>query len=132
LPNGKVTKRTLAFDSKKYVYTFTTGKVGTYRIKINYSYEEQSYNAETSFEIPYLSEYNAFATFDKFKVYEFMRGNGEVLVDEIPSMEYEKDKITTYKVSYVIPLLIAAVSIFVVDVFIRKLRVKKKAHKKSK
>jgi Mg-chelatase subunit ChlD len=132
LPNGKVTKRTLAFDSKKYVYTFTTGKVGTYRIKINYSYEDQSYNAEASFEIPYLSEYNAFATFDKFKVYEFMRGNGEVLVDEIPSMEYEKDKITTYKVSYVIPLLIAAVSIFVVDVFIRKLRVKKKAHKKSK
>ncbi len=132
LPNGKVTKRTLAFDSKKYVYTFTTGKVGSYRIKINYSYEDQSYNAEASFEIPYLSEYNAFATFDKFKVYEFMRGNGEVLVDEIPSMEYEKDKITTYKVSYVIPLLIAAVSIFVVDVFIRKLRVKKKAHKKSK
>ena len=132
LPNGKVTKRTLNFDSKKYVYTFTTGKVGTYRIKINYSYEEQSYNAETSFEIPYLSEYNAFATFDKFKVYEFMRGNGDVFVDDIPSMEYEKDKITTYKVSYVIPLLIAAVSIFVVDVFIRKLRVKKKAQKKSK
>ena len=130
LPNGKTTKRTLTFDAKKYSYSFTTGKTGVYTIDISYKYDETSFEASERFEIPYLSEYDAFTTFDKFEVYEFMRGKGEVLVDEIPNMENDKSKVTTYKVSFVIPLLIGAISLFVIDVFVRKLRVKKKAKKK--
>ncbi len=132
LPTGKKMTRKLTFDSKKYSYSFTTGKVGTYVIEINYKYDESSFTTFTSFEIPYMPEYDAFTTFDKFEVYEFMRGNGEVLVDEIPSLQLDKNKITTYKVSFVIPLLIGAISLFVIDVFIRKLRVKKKVKKGEK
>ncbi|MBR2025312.1 MAG: VWA domain-containing protein, partial [Clostridia bacterium] len=127
LPNGKTTKKQLIFDAKKYSYTFSTGKVGTYKISVTYEYEDYSFVANDSFEIPYMTEYNAFATFDKFEVYEFMRGKGEVLVDKIPNMENDKNEITTYRVSYVIPLLASAVVLFVIDVFVRKLRVKNKA-----
>ena len=129
LPNGKTTKKALAFDAKKYTYSFATGKVGTYKISITYEYEDYNFVANDYFEIPYLTEYNAFATFDKFEVYEFMRGNGEVLVDEIPNMENDKNEITTYRVSFVIPLLTAAVILFVIDVFVRKLKIKRKAVK---
>ena len=132
LPTGKRLTRNLVFDSKKYSYSFTTGKVGTYSIEIKYEYDNSKFTTKEEFEIPYLSEYDAFTTFDKFEVYEFMRGNGEVLVNEIPSLENDKNKVTTYKVSFVIPLLIGAISLFVIDVFIRKLRVKKKVRKGDK
>ena len=58
-----------------------------------------------------------------------MRGNGEVLVDQIPNMENDKNEVTTYRVSFVIPLLSAAVILFVIDVFVRKLKIKRKAVK---
>ena len=126
LPNGKTTKKSLAFDAKKYTYSFTTGKTGIYKISITYEYDDFKFEANESFEIPYLTEYDAFATFDKFEVYEFMRGKGEVLVDQIPNMENDKNEVTKYRVSFVIPLLTSAVILFVIDVFIRKLRIKKK------
>ena len=128
-PNGKTVTRELAFDSKKYYHSFTTGKIGTYTVQILYEYDDKSYTTFTSFDIPYLPEYNAFAVFDKFEVYEFMRGKGEVLVGEIPSLELDKNKITTYRLSFVIPLLIGAAALFVIDVFIRKLRIKRTARK---
>ena len=131
-PNGRRITRTLVFDSKKYYYNFATEKVGTYTIDITYKYDTVKYTTQETFEIPYLTEYNAFASFDKFNVYAFMRGYGDVLVDEIPSLEHDKNEVTTYKLSYAIPLLISAVSLFVIDVFIRKLRVKKKGVSKKK
>jgi uncharacterized membrane protein len=129
-PNGRVTKRTLAFDSKKYFYSFTLNKIGTYMIDITYSYDETEFSTSTSFNIPYTMEYNEFATFDKFNVYAFMRGNGEITVDKIPSLENDVDKITTYKQTYANLLLAIATGLFVLDVFVRKLRVKRKGAKR--
>ena len=125
-PNGKTATKTLTFDSTKYFYTLTTDSTGTYTVDVTYSYEGHTYTASTSFEVPYLPEYNAFATFDKFNIYRFMRGNGSTMVGEIPSLENDKNEVTTYKLSYVIPLLIAAVALFVIDILIRKLRFRKK------
>ncbi len=129
-PNGRVTKRTLTFDKKKYFYSFTLNQIGTYSIDITYSYEDAEFKTSTGFNIPYTMEYNEFATFDKFNVYAFMRGNGEITVDEIPSLENDAEKITTYKQSYSIILLAIAVALFVIDVFVRKLRVKRRAVRK--
>ena len=123
--------RTLAFDSTKYSYSMQTPDAGTYRIDISYSYEGAEFETSVIFEIPYLPEYNSFATFDRFKVYEFMRDNGSVTVNEVPSLENDKSEITTYKVSFVIPLLISAVVIFVIDVLIRKLKFRKKGKAKA-
>jgi hypothetical protein len=129
-PNGRVTKRTLSFDKQKYYYSFTLNQIGSYTIDITYIYDESEFKTSTSFNIPYTKEYNEFATFDKFNVYAFMRGKGEILVDEIPSLENDQSKITTYKQSYAIPLLLSAAALFVIDVFVRKLRVKRKGVKR--
>ncbi len=132
-PNGRSIKRELAFDSQKYFYSIETEMTGLYRFDITYQYDESTYTASTSFYLPYLPEYNAFAVFDKFSVYEFMRGNGSVNVDEIPDLTLDKNELTTYQKSYAIPLLIAAIVLFVIDVLVRKLRIgkRKKAQKRN-
>ena len=126
LPNGKTISKTLDFDSRKYSYTFDTGKVGTYTVKVTYSYDDKVFSSTESFEIPYLPEYDAFAGFSKANIYEFMRGNGSIVEDGIPNLENEKSEITTYNMSYRIPLLIAAIALFLLDVLIRKIKLSKK------
>ncbi len=128
-PLGRTVTRTLAFDSSKYFYTLDIDNVGSWRIELTYSYDERVYTESFTFDVPYLPEYNAFATFDKFTVYEFMRGKGSVTEDGIPSLENDKSEITTYKQSFIIPLLIAAVALFVIDILIRKLKISKKQPK---
>ena len=131
-PNGRTVTRNLTFDANKFVYAMTTNMVGTYWIEATYKYDDRTYVTAVSFDIPYLPEYDAFATFDRFTLYEFMRDNGTVSVDSIPDMSNNPDEITTYKVSYVIPLLIIAIVLFIIDVFVRKLNIKKKAIKQRK
>lgn len=125
-PNGRNIKRTLTFDSTKYFYTLATEEVGTYRIDVTYSYDDHEYTTDLTFDIPYMPEYDAFASFDKFHVYEFMRSYGTISVDAIPNLEHNEHEITTYKQSFSIPLFIAAVALFVADIFVRKLRAKRK------
>ena len=126
-PDGRSSSKTLTFDSSKYFYTFATLQKGVYTVTVTYAYEGHSYTDTLSFELAYLPEYNAFASFDKYNVYRFMRGYGATVAGEIPSLENDKNEVTTYKVSYAIPMLIAAIAVFVIDILIRKLRFRKKA-----
>lgn len=130
-PNGRTITRELTFDSKKYFYTLELTGTGTYTIEITYEYDDKKYVTVETFDIPYLSEYNAFVGCDTAVVYKFMRGKGSICEGEIPNLENDKNEITTYQVSYKIPLLIAAVSVFVVDILIRKLTFKKKSAKRK-
>lgn len=122
MPNGRTTKKELAFDSEKFFYTFDTGVVGTYSLSITYQYDDKTYTAESYFTIPYLPEYNAFTNFDSAKIYDFMRGNGSICINELPDLTNDESEVATYKVHYRIPLLIAAVVLFVLDVAIRKFK----------
>ena len=125
-PDARTVTRNLTFDSAKYLYSFDTPLVGTYRMDITYSAADKSYNASETFSISYLSEYDAFAPFDKFSIYDFLRGNGTLNENAIPSLALDEDEITYYKESFVIPLLAAMIVLFAADVFLRKLRVSKK------
>ena len=131
-PNGKVLTRELTFDSQKYFYTFDSSAKGIYRIDISYNYGDESYSSTVIFEVPYTAEYDAFANFDKSVVYEFMRGNGGIYEGEIPDLSLKSEEISTYKMSFAIPLLIAAACLFITDVVVRKLRLKKKGPKVNK
>ncbi len=125
-PGRSTIRRELLFDSQKYFYEWATPTAGTYRIDVTYTYEGHTYKTTSVFEIPYLPEYNAFAPCDRYHVYEFIRNNGRITVGEVPSLEHDKTELTTYKMSYTIPLLIAAIVLFVIDILIRKLRLSKK------
>ncbi len=130
MPNGRTSTRTLTFDSKKYSYTFDTKQAGTYTIEVTYSYDEEVFTSYTAFEIPYTTEYDEFANFDKVNLLAFMRDNGKIYTfDQVVNLESDANYISTYKQSFAIPLLIAAASLFVIDVFVRKLRIKRRGRK---
>ncbi len=133
LPDGRVLRRDMTFDSPRFFYSFDTGLTGTYIIETTYTYKgaPQSYTEVTSFDIAHLPEYDAFASFDKYSIYEFMRGNGTVTSDGIPDLSHNKNEITTYKQSYVIPLLIIAICLFVLDILVRKIRIRKRRKMKK-
>ena len=129
-PSGRVQTVELAFDSQKYFMSFDTLDKGAYSVDIVYSYDDyvgdNAFVASVDFDVSYLSEYNAFTSFDKTKVYSFMHGNGQITEGEIPSLENDESEISTYKVKYTIPLLIICVVLFVADIIVRKLRINKK------
>ncbi len=131
-PNGRTITRDLAFDSTKYSYTLELTGTGTYTIEITYKYEDKTYVKVETFDIPYLSEYNAFVSCDTSVVYKFMRGEGGIYEGKIPDLKNDKSEISTYQESYKIPLLIAAICVFVADILVRKLTFKKKGTKKVK
>jgi len=123
-PSGLATNRALSFDSRKYYYTFPTSEVGSYKLEVTYAYDDKSFTARSYFDISYLPEYNAFAAFDKTAIYQFMKGNGTISEDGIPSLENDEGDIATYKVSYTVPLLIAAAVLFLVDIATRTIKLK--------
>ena len=72
--------------------------------------------------MPYYPEYNAFTVFDISSVHDFMRNRGNVYTDGNVDLELDMNTVATYEYSLRIPLLVAAVALFVIDVFIRKTR----------
>lgn len=126
LPNGRKLTRELPFDAQKYFYELELVGVGTYTIEITYKYDDKQYDLTKSFYVPYLAEYDAFTGCDTSIVNKFMRGNGEIYDGEIPDLENDKSEISTYQVNFKVPLLIAAVSVFVADIVIRKFSFGKK------
>ncbi len=126
LPDGRKITRALSFDSQKYFYTLETIGEGVYTIDITYKYDDKTFKVSESFNIAYLAEYNEFVGCDTSKIYEFMRGKGTINEGSIPDLENDKKEVSTYQESYEIPLLIAAIVVFVVDILIRKLALGKK------
>ncbi len=121
-PSGKVTEKNLTFDLNRYFTTFKTAEIGQYQIEITYSYGTHSFTSKTYFDVSYYPEYDAFEVFDITNVHDFMRNRGGVYTDGNVDMTLDMNTVATYEYSLRIPLLIAAVALFVADVFIRKTR----------
>ena len=131
-PDGQTKKLTLEFDSQKYSYVLPLESVGTYTVDITYKCDTlyaKAFETSVSVNVPYLPEYNAFASFNKATVYSFMHGKGAITEGDIPSLENDESEISKTKVRYTIPLLIAAISLFVIDIIVRKLRINKRLPK---
>ncbi|MBQ8529462.1 MAG: VWA domain-containing protein [Clostridia bacterium] len=124
-PDGKSVTRDLIFDSQKYFYTLDSLAAGSYSLELTYTQNGTDHTATVRFDKPYLAEYDAFAVFDKTNVYEFMRNFGGITEGEIPSLENDESEVSTYKVSYAIPLLIAAVVLFLLDILLRTLKIRR-------
>ncbi len=121
-PDGKQQSKVLTFDSARYYFDFTTPDVGKYNVEILYEYDDHQFTAETVYNISYSPEYDRFAIFDAGSLHECIRNRGTVTEGEVPLIENDETEVATYTVSYAVPLLIAAVVIFVIDIFIRKIK----------
>ena len=110
----------MTFNLNKYVAVIPTADIGKYSIEINYTYGNHTFTSNTYLTKSYGEEYNAFAAYDIVNIYDFMRGVGRVSEDGNLSFENAKNEVDTYEVSFRVPLLIFAVSLFVIDVILRK------------
>ncbi len=121
-PDGSVWEGDMRFDLNRYTADVKTPIEGRYHVEITYTYGNHSFTSNTYFILPYSDEYDAFAAYDIVKIYDFMRGVGNISRDGNISLENNKNEVDTYELSFRIPLLIIAVSLFVVDVIVRKFR----------
>ena len=121
-PDGAVASEILVFDSEKYFSEFRTSELGRYEINVTYSYDDKTYESDSVFSISYSPEYDSFTVFDASDLNEAIRNRGTVSEGALPSLENDETEVAKYTVSFAIPFLIAAVSLFVADVIFRKLK----------
>ena len=125
-PDGTVLTATsddaFAFDASKYVYEFKTDVLGKYAIKIVYSYDQKSFESDTYFNLSYSPEYNRFEIFSPSPLHAAVRNRGTVNDGVVPKLENDEKEIETYVVNFVIPLLIIAISLYIIDIMVRKLK----------
>ncbi len=122
MPDGTSTREVLTFDSTRYYYDFATPDLGKYEIEILYEYGNKSFTSYSVYNISYSPEYDRFVIFDAASLHECIRNRGTVTEGAVPVIENDATEVATYTVSFAVPLLIAAVVLFVVDVFVRKIK----------
>ncbi|MBQ8720529.1 MAG: VWA domain-containing protein [Clostridia bacterium] len=122
LPDGTVTEQLLVFDSSKYTYSFETPTLGKYQMKLTYTYSEKTYVSTHIFNVNYPSEYDSFQSYSPSTIKKVMRDRGSVSEAGIPKLENNADEVGVYVITFIVPLMAAAVCLYVVDIIIRKLR----------
>ena len=105
-----------------YQLPFEVGEIGKYDVSVNYIFGEEVFEGSTSFNISYLSEYNRFDLFDSAILYNSVGNSGNVSENGALKIENDESEIETYIYYYTIPLMVAAIVLFVIDIIVRKLK----------
>ena len=128
MPNGEVSEPiTLTFDTQKYFTELDISERGTYKLSFNYSYDENRDGIDATIykTVSYEPEYDMFESYSASSLHSFVSGSvreeGGIII------ESDEDDLATYEYSFVIPFMIASLVIFVCDVAIRVIKLKKKA-----
>ena len=122
LPDGELVEENLVFDKDHYYYNFKSAEMGRYQIEVMYSYTGYDYGAMSVINVSYESEYDEFAAFEASPLFRAVNGRGQVIIEGDLVLENEEHEMGTYTNDFTIPLLIIAVSLFVVDIIVRKLK----------
>ena len=127
-PDGTVTEApiTLTFDTQKYFTELDISERGVYKIALNYSYDENKDGIDTVIykSVSYEPEYNMFESFTASSLHAFV--DGIVREESGIIIESDENDLATYEYSFVIPFMIASMVIFVIDVGVRVIKLKKK------
>ncbi len=123
-PDGK--KEEVVFTDLEegyyYSYEFNCFAVGQYDVKVTYTYQSIDYLATTSLNISYASEYDEFASFEASALFKAVNGRGTVSMDGNLTIVNDENDMGTYKVDLAMPLLIACIVLYIVDIVVRKLK----------
>ena len=122
LPDFTQISERLIFDSSKYTYSFDTLQFGKYNIEVVYSYGENTYKANTAFNISYAPEYNSFEAFSPSNLHAAIRNRGTVYDGVVPTLENNQNEVALYTVRLTVPLMIAAAVLYVIDIIVRKIK----------
>ena len=127
--NGRTTTTTrpvpLANAASKFAYTFITGEEGKYTVKITYKERDtdnaEEFTVERAVHVAYSSEYDSFALYDEGTLHKMIGTSGKVYRGSFAVVNDEKE-VGLYNVSLNLPLLIACVVLYAVDIAVRKLK----------
>lgn len=121
-PDGEMQTKTLFFDSENYVAVFDTDQVGRYTFHLVYDYATLHYETDVAYAISYYPEYDSFTTYTVASLYRLISDNGEVSQDGKLKMDHSDSATRSYHFSFTVPLMIACIALFVLDVVIRLIR----------
>ena len=121
-PSGDVYEEDMSFNLNRYFTTLETSETGKYHVELTYTYGTHTFKSSTYYNVSYYSEYNAFAAHDLGSIHDFMRGKGGIHTDGNIDLSVDRTEVDTYELNFRLPLLVVAVILFVLDVFIRKLK----------
>lgn len=121
-PSGEVTESEMVFDSSVFASRLLTPSVGSYEITVVYSYGGTDYTSSFSHSVSYLPEYNSFAVYDAAGLNRVIGSGGVVSEDGRLQLINDEKEMGTYRLDLTVPLLIACVTLFAVDIIVRKLR----------
>lgn len=88
-----------------------------------HSYSDQVFESKSVFNLSYSPEYDVFQAFDPAPLHAAIRNRGGVYEGSIPSLENDDKEVATYIVRYTVPLMIAAIALYMIDIIVRKLRI---------
>ncbi len=111
----------LSLTSNVYAYDFIMPTVGEYKVEITYTYGD-SYTVSRASYLSYLPEYDSFAAFDASPLYKMLGAKGTVSEDGELTIVNDEDEVGIRIFDFTVPLLIAAVSLFAIDVLVRKVK----------
>ena len=122
-PSGVEEIHALRFDGSRYVDSIETLEIGKYEVEIVYLDDGEEVTINTTFMIPFIKEHDRFVGYSAGLLYDLVDERGVVSWDgEDINLEADEDELETYVYSFVVPLMIACVALFVIDVFVRKIR----------
>ena len=131
-PSGVVYEKELAFNLNKYFTIVETSEIGKYKIELIYTYGTHSFPSVMYYNASYYPEYNAFAAYDLGSIHDFLGSSGRIYLDGNVDLAVDRTEVDTYELNFRLPLLIAAVVLFVFDVFIRKFKWTRKQDRAKK
>ncbi len=121
--SGEVTTiSNITFTSSSYTCTFAVTEVGRYAVNVTYVYRNEEYTHCSYVNISYLNEYDSFATCDATTLYKMLSSGGTVSTDGTLVIENDEDEVGIRTITLTVPLMIACVVLFAVDVIVRKLK----------
>lgn len=122
-PDGSITEGDMSFGSLNYGYNFVTPSEGKYTITVTYGYSNL-YEVEATkyLNVAYSAEYDSFAIYDESTLIKGIGANGKVSTDGNLKLENDEKEVGRYYLSLTMPLLVACVALYAVDIAVRKLK----------
>ena len=123
MPDGSTLTRDLVYTTTDYQTNFEAEIPGTYKLSISYELNNISYTREYIYDVSYTEEYNSFAYYEISNL-NHMVNNGNPVYETASSVDLSIDetKSTTYSYDFTVLFMTIAICLFVVDIFIRKVK----------
>ena len=121
-PSGESVVNRIEYHEGSYSMKYDVQDVGKYRVGIKYVYGDQAFETTTAFDYSYKDEYNSFELYDSAALYNAIGSNGQVIEEGELKLVNDESKVETYVFYYTAQIMIIAVSLFVIDIIIRKLK----------